>query len=80
MLALRAGVAEGRRLIASGECPVYHATWSTTPDGSTIDVLIRELPLVHLFVPDEASVLEGARQLIARTLDVDATAFVVVPG
>jgi len=80
MLALRAGVAEGRRLIASGERPVYHATWATTPVGSTIDVLIRELPLVHLFVPDEASVLEGARQLIARTLDVDATAFAVVPG
>jgi hypothetical protein len=77
---LETGIADGRRRIAAGERPVYHATWSTTPDGATIDVLIRELPLIHLFVPDEAGVLDGARELVAKTLDVPPSTFEVVPG
>ena len=80
MRELQTGVAEGRLRIAAGERPVYHATWSTTPDGSTIDVHVRELPLIHLFVPDASDVFEGARQLIAKTLEVDPESFLVVPS
>ena len=40
----------------------------------------RELPLIHLFVPDEAGVLDGARELVAKTLDVPPSTFEVVPG
>ena len=56
--------------MARGERPVYHATWRSSELGA-IDVTIEELPIIHLFVPDVASVLDGARILIARTLMVD---------
>jgi hypothetical protein len=46
-----------------------------------VDVMITELPIIHLFVPDYARVSDGARILIARTLDVDPNAFdVAVEG
>lgn len=63
--------------IANGERPLYHASWATRGDGSA-DVMILELPLVHLFVPEAARVPDGARGLIARTLGVDPATFDVV--
>ena len=63
--------------IARGERPVYHVRWTTSPDG-VLDVTIRELPLIHLFVPDERGVADGARGLIARTLAVDPASFDLV--
>jgi hypothetical protein len=73
---LRAAIHAEQRRIAAGNQPLYHATWTTTPDGPPIvDVMIRELPIIHLFVPDYAGVSDGARILIARTLAVDPTAF-----
>lgn len=77
--ALRREVAEARRKITHGERPVFHVTWATSPDGSATDLQIRELPIVHLFVPDESGVLPGARALVARTLDVDPSAFDIEP-
>jgi hypothetical protein len=47
-------------------------TWRSSEFGA-VDVTIEELPIIHLFVPDLASVLDGARILIARTLMVDPT-------
>lgn len=75
---LRAAIDADRARISRGDRPVYHARWATAIDGS-VDVTVRELPLIHQLVPDEASVLDGARFLIARTLDVDAQAFDVAP-
>jgi len=75
---LQTAIAADQRRIAAGERPLYHAIWTTTPDGSTADVTIRELPIIHLFVPDQSGVLDGARGLIARTLSVDPTSFDVV--
>jgi hypothetical protein len=79
---LRAAIKVEQRRIAAGNRPLYHATWTTTRDGAPIvDVMIRELPIIHLFVPDYARVSDGARILIARTLDVDPNAFdVAVEG
>jgi hypothetical protein len=51
----------------------------TSYDGAAVDVRIRELPIIHLFVPDESGVLDGARGLIARTLGVEPSTFVVEP-
>jgi hypothetical protein len=45
-----------------------------------MDVTILELPIVHLFVPDQQHVLDGARLLIARTLAVDPQSFDVAPA
>jgi len=59
-----------------GERPVYHVAWRTTPEAT--DVTIRELPIIHLFVPDHMGVPEGARVLIARTLSVDQASFDLV--
>ncbi|MGH2466450.1 MAG: hypothetical protein ACRDGL_01780 [Candidatus Limnocylindrales bacterium] len=70
-------VAEGRRRILLGERPVYHVT--TSWDGAAVEVRIRELPIIHLFVPDGSVALDGARVLISRTLGVDPTAFAVEP-
>lgn len=78
MKELRDHVAAGRRRITRGERPVYHAIWTTSLDGA-VDVRIRELPIIHLFVPDESGVLDGARGLIARTLGVEPSTFVVEP-
>lgn len=73
---LRSAIHADQRRIAAGSRPLYHATWTTTPDGAPIvDVMIRELPIIHLFVPDHAGVSDGARILIARTLAVDPTSF-----
>jgi hypothetical protein len=58
--------------VARGERPVYHVRWRSSEIGA-VDITIEELPIIHLFVPDLASVLDGARILIARTLMVDPT-------
>ena len=71
---LRAAIDTDRAWIARGKRPTYHVRWATAIDGS-IDVTIEELPLIHQYVPDEASVLDGARFLIARTLDVEPNQF-----
>ena len=60
---LQSAVATARSRIAAGERPLYHVLWTTTPDGSTVDVTIRELPIIHLFVPDQTRVLVGAQGL-----------------
>jgi hypothetical protein len=70
---LRERVARDRRLIAAGNRPVYHVT--TTYDGSAIDVRVRELPIIHLFIAETEDALEGARGLIARTLAVSPASF-----
>ena len=70
---LRARVLQDRCVISAGGRPLYHAT--TTFDGAALDVRVRELPIIHLFVPDAAGVLEGARGLIARTLGVAPDSF-----
>lgn len=62
-----------RERIARGERPTYHVTWSPAVDA--VDVRVVELPLIHIFVPDGAGVLDGARVLISRTLDVDPDRF-----
>ena len=46
-------------------------------DGAA-DVTILELPIIHLFVPNDLGVPDGARGLIAATLAVDAASFDVV--
>ena len=76
---LRAAIDADRLRIANGERPTYHARWTTSIDGS-VDVMIHELPLIHLFVPDESGVIVAARLLIAKTLDVDPQAFEVRSG
>jgi hypothetical protein len=67
-----------RDRIARGERPTYHVTWSPAVDS--VDVRIVELPLIHLFVPDRRGVEDGARVLIARTLEADPAAFDVEVG
>lgn len=75
---LRRNTIAGRRLIARGGRPVYHVT--TTYDGAAVDVRIRELPIIHLFVPDTDGARDGARLLIATTLGVDPDSFDVEPS
>ncbi|MBA3779484.1 MAG: hypothetical protein H0X16_09345 [Chloroflexi bacterium] len=75
MRELQHQVAESRRRISRGERPVFHVI--TSYDGAAVDVRIRELPIIHLFVPHESGVIEGARGLIANTLEVDPSTFVV---
>jgi hypothetical protein len=73
---LRAAIDADRARIERGERPVYHAQWAATVSvADALDVTIRELPLIHQFVPGEADVLDGARFLIARTLGVEANLF-----
>ena len=74
---LQSRIPADQERIARGERPVYHVHWTTSPDGP-LDVTIRELPIIHLFVPDHQSVADGARGLIARTLAVDPTSFDLV--
>ena len=74
---LRTAIEADRRRIALGARPAYRVFWAVGPDA--VDVTILEFPIVHLFVPDEAQVLDGARLLIARTLAVDPQSFDVVP-
>jgi hypothetical protein len=73
---LRTAIEVDRRRIAQGERPVYRVLWAMGPDA--VDVTVLELPIVHLFVPDQRQVLDGARLLIARTLAVDPQSFDVV--
>ena len=73
MLEQERRVEEARAAIDLGDRPAFHVL--TSWDGSAIDVRIRELPLVHVFVPDDGRVLDGAHELIARTLGVDAGSF-----
>lgn len=75
---LQFAIANDRRRIAAGDRPLYHVVRTTTPDGSTVDIMIEELPIIHAFVPDNARVLDGARGLISRTLGVDAMSFDLV--
>jgi len=70
---MRETIMRDRDRIARGERPAYTVT--KTPATEALDVRITELPLVHIFVPDEAGVLDGARVLIARTLEVEPSAF-----
>ena len=70
---LRATIMRDRERIARGERPTYHAAW--TPAVDSVDVRIVELSLIHLFVPDRRGVGDGARVLIARTLEVDPSTF-----
>jgi hypothetical protein len=70
---LARSVAEARSLIARGERPVFHVT--TEYDGAAVDVRIRELPAIHVYVPDSIGVADGARGLIARTLGLDPSSF-----
>jgi len=70
-------VAEARRRLADGERLVFHVT--TEGGGAAIDVRVRELSSVHLYVPDTLGVPDGARGLIAKTLGVDPSSFEVVP-
>jgi hypothetical protein len=77
---LQARIALDRGRIAAGERPLYQVTWTTAADGSTADVMIEELPLIHVFVPEATRVLDGARGLIARTLGVDPASFDVAAG
>jgi hypothetical protein len=72
--ALGVGVERDRARIAAGERPLYHVASATSNDGS-VNVTIRELPLIHLYVPDAAGVRDGARLLVARTLGVDPRSF-----
>ena len=73
---LQTRVRSDQERIARGERPLYHVGWTLGADA--VDVTIRELPLIHLFVPDSLSVLDGARGLIAKTLAVDTAAFDLV--
>jgi hypothetical protein len=66
-------VAEFRRRLSLGERPVFHVM--TAPDGAAVDVRLRELSAVHVYVPDELGVLDGARGLVAKTLGVDPSRF-----
>jgi hypothetical protein len=70
---LRTTIQADRRRIARGERPLYRALWVVGPDA--VDVTILELPIIHLFVPDDREVLDGARLLVARTLAVDPRSF-----
>jgi hypothetical protein len=70
---LRATIMRDRERIARGERPAYTATWTRAIDA--IDVRVAELPLIHIFVPDEHGIADGARVLIARALDVATEAF-----
>jgi hypothetical protein len=74
---LRIAVQRDRQRIVAGERPLYHATWSTSNDGSA-DVTVFELPLIHVFVPDHTRVADGAQLLIARTLAVEPETFDLV--
>jgi len=74
---LEATIAADRVEIIAGRRPVFHATHAPGVDGST-DVRIRELPIIHLLVPGEDGVLDGARLLIARHLGVEPGSFDVV--
>lgn len=71
---MRESIREDQRRLAKGERPMYHVHWAEAAGGA-IDVTISELPMVHIFVPDHASVMQGARILIASTLTADATSF-----
>ncbi len=75
---LRRAIESGRQRVAHGERPMYHFTWTSSRGGEAVDVTIRELPLVHLFAPDDHRVADVARLIIARTLGVDQHAFDVV--
>ena len=68
-------VATDRERIAAGERPRYHVTWTPSQVVGATDVNVVELPIVHLFVPDPGTVLDGARILIAQTLGVPLDAF-----
>jgi hypothetical protein len=75
--ALSRQVAEARRRLADGERLVFHVM--TESDGAAIDVRVRELSAVHLYVPDTQGVPDGARGLVAKTLGVEPSSFDVVP-
>ena len=75
MFEQRRAIERSRASIAEGRRPMFHVV--TTWDGSAVDVRIVELPVIHLFVPDSASVVDGARTLIARTLQVHPDSFTV---
>jgi hypothetical protein len=66
-------VADAHRRISLNERLVFHVT--TEHDGAAVDVRVRELSAVHVYVPDEQRVLDGARGLIAQVLAVDPASF-----
>ena len=67
---LRAVVEAEQQRLATGERRLYHVM-CTAAAGGAFDVTVRELPTIHLFVPDRATALDGARLLIAQTLATD---------
>jgi hypothetical protein len=75
---LRLAIEADQRRLAQGDRPLYHVIW-TAAAGGAIDVTVAELPLIHVFVPDHESVLDGARILISRTLAADPASFDVMP-
>ena len=67
---LRERIAADRQMISTGERPLYHTT--TSYDGSAVDVRVHELPIIHLFVPDTAGVLdELKRQNFAGHISIE---------
>lgn len=69
-------IVEARRRLSLGERLVFHVV--IEHEGAAIDVRVRELSAVHLYVADLGGVLDGARGLIAKTLGVDPSSFTVV--
>ncbi len=85
MKELRDQVAEDQRRITRGERPVNHVTWTTSLDDGAVDLRIRELPIIHLFVLDESGVLQGRPQPDCedpwgRTVHIRGRAGAVIPG
>lgn len=55
---LRQSIATDRRRVTDGERPRYHAVCRLAPEG--VDITIRELPIVHLFAPDDERLQDAA--------------------
>jgi len=76
---LRAAAKAEQQRFRRGERPLYHVMWVAAAGGA-VEVTVREPPIIHLFVPDRDSALDGARLLIAQTLATDLNAFDLALG